>query len=100
MQFLTVFHYPVYGGPQNQAARLNATLSSSGIHTTAVVPVEAQEAADRLSDSGVAVVPLPLHRWRATRDVRLQAETLGDHGLGRRGAACADPQGAMRTSCR
>lgn len=76
MRLLTVFHYPVYGGPQNQAARLNAALAASGIHTTAVVPMEAQEAADRLSESGVAVVPLPLHRWRARRDVRVHAETL------------------------
>lgn len=70
MRLLTVFHYPVYGGPQNQAARLESPLRAAGIHTTAVVPPEGLDAIRRLTAAGVEVVSLPLHRLRAVRDPR------------------------------
>ena len=80
VRLLTVFHYPVYGGPQNQAARLNASLLAAGVETTAVVPLEGLEVAERLSASGVRVAMLPLHRLRAMRRVRSHAELLAAFG--------------------
>jgi glycosyltransferase involved in cell wall biosynthesis len=76
VRLVTVFHYPVYGGPQNQAAQLNASLLSAGVDTTAVLPPEGVEAAERLQACGVNVVMLSLHRLRATWQVRLQAPML------------------------
>jgi glycosyltransferase involved in cell wall biosynthesis len=76
VRLLTVFHYPVFGGPGNQAAQLNAALLAAGVHTTAVLPSEAEKAAGRLTDAGVPVVRLPLHRLRATRAARPHAEFL------------------------
>jgi glycosyltransferase involved in cell wall biosynthesis len=76
VRLVTVFHYPVYGGPQNQAAQLNASLLSAGVHTVAVLPPEGVEAAARLQACGVDVVMLSLHRLRATWQLRLQAPML------------------------
>lgn len=76
MRLLTVFHHPVFGGPQNQAARLNDALLAAGIETTAVLPHDGAEAAERLASSGVDVVTMPLHRLRATRQLRDHAALL------------------------
>ena len=76
MRVLTVFHYPVFGGPQNRAVQLRAELLKAGVHTTAVVPEEGQAAAARMAASGLDVVRLPLHRLRAVPDVRVHASLV------------------------
>lgn len=68
---LNVIHYPVFGGPHNQALRLSGPLASRGYDTVVVVPDEPGNAASRLRAGGVDVCPLLLHRLRATRDLRV-----------------------------
>lgn len=78
MRLLTVFHYPVFGGPQNQAAQLNQALLAAEVATTAVLPPEGFKAAQRLEASGVHVVTLSLHRLRATTQLRSHAALLAE----------------------
>ncbi len=61
-----VVHYPVFGGPHNQALRLAAPLRASGWDTVALLPNQPGNAADRLASSGVEVITMSLHRLRAT----------------------------------
>jgi glycosyltransferase involved in cell wall biosynthesis len=68
-----VIHYPFFGGPHNQALRLRIPLEELGIFTTVALPAEPGNAAARLRAAGVDVVELRLHRLRASRSVRLQA---------------------------
>jgi glycosyltransferase involved in cell wall biosynthesis len=63
---LHVVHYPVFGGPHNQALRLAAPLRSSGWETVALLPDHRGNAAQRLEASGIEVITIPLHRLRAT----------------------------------
>jgi glycosyltransferase involved in cell wall biosynthesis len=62
---LIVIHYPVFGGPHNQALQLARTLDKEGLSITVLVP-DGGNAARRLRAGGVDVVTMPLHRARAT----------------------------------
>lgn len=67
MRVLHVVHYPVFGGPHNQALRLAAPLREHGVELTVLVPDEAGNAAPRLRAAGIDVVSMPLHRLRESR---------------------------------
>lgn len=71
MNVLHVVHYPVFGGPHNNILRTARPLAEQGWRTTALLPAEPGNAADRLRSAGVDVVQLPLHRLRARLDPRL-----------------------------
>lgn len=73
---LFVIHYPFFGGPQNQALRTAGPLARRGVDLTVVLPEEPGNAAARLTAGGVNVVPIALHRVRASADLRLQARFL------------------------
>ena len=73
---LHVVHYPVFGGPHNQALRLAAPLRTRGWETIVLLPTESGNARDRLAEDGVQVVAIPLHRLRATRSLRTHLETV------------------------
>ena len=68
-----VIHYPFFGGPHNQALRLEQVLQRRGVATTVLLPDEPGNAAARLREANVNVVSMPLHRLRARLDLRLQA---------------------------
>ena len=60
---------PHSGAPHNQAVQLHRELARSGVaRLTVVMPDEPGDGPDRLRDSGVAVVQMPLLRPRASRD--------------------------------
>jgi glycosyltransferase involved in cell wall biosynthesis len=63
---LHILHSPVFGGPHNSAILMDRWLRERGVVITVLLPTEAQSAADRLRQSGVEVVTMPLHRMRAT----------------------------------
>jgi glycosyltransferase involved in cell wall biosynthesis/ubiquinone/menaquinone biosynthesis C-methylase UbiE/uncharacterized protein YbaR (Trm112 family) len=71
MRVLFVIHFPVFGGPHNQALRLNEGLRSRGWETVVLLSDEPGNAARRLREAGVEVVTMPLHRLRASPDPRL-----------------------------
>ncbi|MGE0229526.1 MAG: glycosyltransferase [Dehalococcoidia bacterium] len=77
MNLLHVVHYPVFGGPHNQALRLAAPLQRRGWNTTVLLPGEPGNAAARFRAAGIEVVAIPLHRLRATRSIPTQARFLG-----------------------
>jgi glycosyltransferase involved in cell wall biosynthesis len=62
---LFVIHYPIFGGPHNQALRLAKALGNTGVVVTVLVP-DGGNAARRLRAGGVDTVTIPLHRARAT----------------------------------
>ncbi len=66
MHLLSVIHYPIFGGPHNQALRLAPLLERRGVETTVLLPDEPGNALARLREAGVDTVALPLHRLRAT----------------------------------
>jgi glycosyltransferase involved in cell wall biosynthesis len=66
MNVLFVIHYPVYGGPHNQALLLARELKRRGVSMTVVLPEGAASAAERLRTSGIDVLTMRLHRARAT----------------------------------
>jgi glycosyltransferase involved in cell wall biosynthesis len=66
MNVLVVIHYPVFGGPHNQALLLARSLVRHGVEITVLLPDEPGNAVDRLRAAGVDVVTMPLHRLRAT----------------------------------
>jgi glycosyltransferase involved in cell wall biosynthesis len=72
MKLLHVVHYPVFGGPHNQALRLAAPLRVRGWETVALLPDEPGNAAGRLREGGIRVETLPLHRLRASPGPRTQ----------------------------
>jgi glycosyltransferase involved in cell wall biosynthesis len=80
MNVLVVIHYPVFGGPHNQALLLASSLSEYGVATTVLLPGgnrrETGNATQRLRDAGVDVVAVGLDRVRATVDVRRHALLL------------------------
>jgi glycosyltransferase involved in cell wall biosynthesis/SAM-dependent methyltransferase len=82
MKVLHVVHFPVFGGPHNQALRLAAPLRARGFDTLVVVPSEEGNAAERLRAGDVDVLAIPLHRLRATSNpithLRLVAGFPGD----------------------
>jgi glycosyltransferase involved in cell wall biosynthesis/SAM-dependent methyltransferase len=69
-RYLFVIHYPVFGGPHNQALRLATPLAEAGWDTVVLLPDEPGNSVDRLRESGIEVVTAPLSRIRATPDVR------------------------------
>jgi glycosyltransferase involved in cell wall biosynthesis len=66
MNVLFIIHYPVYGGPHNQALLLARELKRRGVSMTVVLPEDAASAAERLRTSGIDVLMMRLHRARAT----------------------------------
>ena len=66
IRVLNVVHYPVFGGPHNQALRLAGPLAARGFETIVVVPASPGNAAERLIAGGLDVRIMPLHRIRAT----------------------------------
>jgi glycosyltransferase involved in cell wall biosynthesis len=70
MRVLYAIHYPVAGGPHNQALRLAAPLRARGWETIVLLPDESGNAAEKLSAGGVEVVTMSLHRLRASPDPR------------------------------
>jgi glycosyltransferase involved in cell wall biosynthesis/ubiquinone/menaquinone biosynthesis C-methylase UbiE len=96
VKVLHVVHYPVFGGPHNQAAQLHAPLAARGWEITAIVPDEPGNAAARLRAAGVPTIAMPLARLRATprpdrqaryllalwRDVRALRRLIGERGAG------------------
>ncbi len=75
--FLHVVHYPVFGGPHNQALHLASPLRARGWETLVLLPDERGNAATRLGEAGVEVVTLPLHRLRATSNPLTQFRFAG-----------------------
>lgn len=73
MNFLFVIHYPIFGGPHNQAVQLNGPLIERDWHTHVVIPDEPGNAFQRLSEGGVETLQMPLHRVRAKFNIKLQA---------------------------
>jgi len=63
---LFVIHYPVYGGPHNQARLLAQELRRRGVSMTVLLPEGPGNAVERLKSSDIDVVTMPLHRARAT----------------------------------
>ena len=79
MNVLFVIHYPVFGGPHNQARLLAPELEARGVSMTVLLPAEAERpggASARLREGGVEVVTVPLGRVRATLDPRRQLRFL------------------------
>lgn len=70
MRVLNAIHYPVFGGPHNQALRLAGPLHALGWETLVLIPAGPGNAASRLEAGGVDVVRMKLHRLRATIDPR------------------------------
>jgi glycosyltransferase involved in cell wall biosynthesis len=66
MRVLVVIHYPVFGGPHNQALVLARALRGRGVETTVLLPQDSLEAVERFRAANVDVVTIPLHRLRAT----------------------------------
>ena len=73
---LMVIHYPFFGGPHNQALRLNYPLEGIGVSTTVVLPGEPGNAADRLRSAGLDVAEIRLHRIRARVDPRFHVRLI------------------------
>jgi glycosyltransferase involved in cell wall biosynthesis len=71
MNLLFTVYYPVFGGPHNQALRLDRAMAERGWNTIVLIPSESGNAADRLSSAGMEVVKMRLHRLRAKLDPRL-----------------------------
>ena len=76
LRLLFVSHFPVYGGPHNQALRLAPPLREAGFEIVVLLPEEEGNAASRLAEAGIDVATRPLHRLRASLDARLQARFL------------------------
>lgn len=72
MRTLFVVHYPVFGGPHNQALRLDRALAERGWETVVLIPDEPGNAGERLREGGVNVITARLHRLRAKPSLRLQ----------------------------
>lgn len=62
-----VIHYPVFGGPHNQALRLHRSFAAAGWTQLVLLPDEPGNAASRLTAEGVPVVQYRLGRLRASR---------------------------------
>lgn len=76
MRTLFVVHYPVFGGPHNQALRLDAPLAARGWDTIVLIPDEPGNANQRLTDARVNVIQASLHRLRAKPSAKLQWDFL------------------------
>ena len=71
MKVLCVVHSPFFGGPHNEALRLEAPLRRRGWEIEVAIPDEPGSAAARLEAEGVPVHALLLSRLRASPDPRL-----------------------------
>jgi glycosyltransferase involved in cell wall biosynthesis len=67
---LHVIHYPVFGGPHNEALVLDGPLKQRGVEQLVLLPEGSDSATARLQNAAVEVVTLPLSRVRATGDPR------------------------------
>lgn len=76
MRTLFVVHYPVFGGPHNQALRLERPLKARGWQTLVLIPDEPGNAGERLREGGVDVITTRMHRLRAKPSIRLQLNFL------------------------
>lgn len=76
MKLLFVVHYPVFGGPHNQARQLEEPLSDRGWESVVAIPDEPGSAAARLEAGGVDVRQLRLDRMRAKLSFKLQFRFL------------------------
>ena len=76
MNLLSVIHYPVFGGPHNQALRLSAPLAARGWKTRVLLPEEPGNATERLRAAAIDVTTMPLHRLRATGNLLTQGRFL------------------------
>ena len=77
MNVLFVIHYPVFGGPHNQALHLARELARRDVSLTVLLPDERGNAASRLRADGVDVVTIPLHRGRVTFNPRTHLKLIG-----------------------
>jgi glycosyltransferase involved in cell wall biosynthesis len=77
MNVLFVIHYPVYGGPHNQALLLAREFRRRGLSMTVVLPEGPGNAVARLRSSGIDVLTIPLHRARAALDPRPLLQLAG-----------------------
>lgn len=71
-RLLFVIHYPVFGGPHNQALRLDHALRERGWDQVVLLPDESGNALGRLREAGVEVRTTSLQRLRASPDPLLQ----------------------------
>jgi glycosyltransferase involved in cell wall biosynthesis len=76
MNVLSIIHYPHFGGPHNRNSLVAPYLADMGIEITIVVPDEPGNAVELLRGRNVAVIPIPLTRMRATKDLRTQFRNL------------------------
>ncbi len=72
---LSVQHYPVFGGPYNEATEFEPHLNAAGFETLVAMTDQPGNAAARL-DGRVRFVQLPLGRARWTGDPRQHVDTL------------------------
>ncbi len=72
-----MIHAPVFGGAHNQLLQLRDPLARRGVDALAVLPSDADAAAERLRAGGVEVEQIDLGRLRASPDPVLQARFLG-----------------------
>ena len=75
LRVLSVQHYPVFGGPYNEAIEFEPHLNAAGFETLIAMTDEPGNAASRL-DGHVRFVQLPLSRVRWTRDPRTHLRTV------------------------
>jgi glycosyltransferase involved in cell wall biosynthesis len=73
MKLLHVVHYPVFGGPHNEALRLAPELPKHGWEIKVLLPAENGDAAERLLQAGVDVIQQPLGRVRSTPNPAAQS---------------------------
>jgi len=69
---LHVFHYPVFGGPQNEVLRLAQPLRERGWESVVVLPTQAGNAAERLRKGGIEVLEARYGRVRSTASPSVQ----------------------------
>jgi glycosyltransferase involved in cell wall biosynthesis len=74
MRVLSIIHYPNFGGPMNRNAMLAPLLGQQGIDVELLLPDEPGTAVPRLRGMGVNVCTMPLSRFRATRDPRVNLQ--------------------------
>jgi glycosyltransferase involved in cell wall biosynthesis len=77
MNVLVVIHYPVFGGPHNQALLLARLLTRKGVSMTVVLPSAPGNAVERLQEAGIDVVTVRLNRLRASFNPGLQLRFFG-----------------------
>ncbi len=73
-----VNHYPVFGGPQNVAMRVNAVLAPRGCEVIVLLPDEPGNAAERVRAGGARAFQIPLHRARKSIDPRIHLAYLAN----------------------